>query len=140
MGAQRLKFILTLAILVLLQPMTHAQVTYDLDVDVVLDTVLYDGFNGAEDSIPAGYSRYRLYAVIPQGALMLGIAADAPATPSIPGFGYTVDCDGSIGPTLSFTVMRVTMRVMTSMADFSGRSRNSPTIHGGRPTLTSRIR
>lgn len=64
------------------------QVTYDLQVDVVMDTVLYDGF----DEVPAGFRRYRLYAVLPDNAIMLGISADDASVPVIPGFGYDSPC------------------------------------------------
>jgi hypothetical protein len=75
---------------------TYAQVTYDLQVDVVMDTVLYGGFAGSESDVPEGFRRYRLYAVIPAGAdIMLGIAADEAAAQPwhiIPAFGYNADC------------------------------------------------
>ena len=70
----------------------QAQVTFDLEVDVVMDTVLYDGFTGAEDSIPDGFRRYHLYAVLPEDALMLGPAADDDSDPIIPAFGYDAGC------------------------------------------------
>lgn len=71
----------------------QAQVDYNLEVDVVLDTVLYGGYDGAEMDIPEGFRRYRVYAVLPAGAdIMLGIAADEGADPAIPGFGYDAGC------------------------------------------------
>ena len=66
----------------------EAQLTFDLEVDVVLDTVLYDGF----EDVPAGSRKYRLYAVLPDDALMLGISADDASVPIIPGFGYSAGC------------------------------------------------
>ncbi len=65
-----------------------AQPTFDLEVDVVMDTVLYEGF----DEVAEGSRRYKLYAVLPEDALMLGISADDASDPVIPGFGYTADC------------------------------------------------
>ena len=57
----------------------HAQLNYDLEVDVVLDTVLYDGVA----DVPAGFRRYRLYAVLPSDDhVMLGPAADDVSVPS----------------------------------------------------------
>ena len=67
----------------------HAQLNYDLEVDVVLDTVLYDGVA----DVPAGFRRYRLYAVLPSDDhVMLGPAADDVSVPVIPGFGFDAPC------------------------------------------------
>ena len=63
-----------------------------LEVDVVMDTVLYDGFVGSGDVVPAGFRRYNLYAVIPEDALMLGPAADNGSDPIMPPFGYEAGC------------------------------------------------
>ena len=74
-------------------PAGRAQTTtYDLEVDVVMDTVLYDGFNGNADQISEGFRRYKLYAVVPDGAVMLGPAADNVTIPNIPAFGFQADC------------------------------------------------
>ena len=65
----------------------------DLQVDVVMDTVLYDGFSGTEMDVSEGFRRYRLYAVIPPGAeIMLGVVADNGFDPGIPSFGYGAGC------------------------------------------------
>lgn len=63
-------------------------IDFNLEVEVVMDTVLYEGF----EEVPEGFRRYKLYAVIPDGALMLGPAADDVSVPAIPGFGYNADC------------------------------------------------
>ena len=93
MGAQRRFYFLPLLATLLFAANTSAQVDYDLEVDVVMDTVLYGGFAGSEMDVPEGFRRYNLYAVIPAGAdIMLGIAADEGANPSIPAFGYDAGC------------------------------------------------
>lgn len=61
---------------------------FDLEVEVVMDSVLYDDFG----EVPADFRRYRLYAVIPEGYTMLGPVADDATTPPIPGFGYNAPC------------------------------------------------
>lgn len=68
----------------------HAQspIDFNLEVEVVMDSVLYDDFG----SVPEGFRRYRVYAVIPEGFIMLGPAADDLVTPPIPGFGYSAPC------------------------------------------------
>ena len=69
------------------------QVDFDLEVDVVMDTVLYGGFVGADEVVPDGFRRYRLYAIFPDDAeIMLGPVADDSSDPAIPGFGYSSDC------------------------------------------------
>ena len=93
MGAQRRPLYLPLLFGLFIALSGQAQdVTYDLEVEVVLDTVLYDGFVGAEDVIPDGFRRYNLYAVIPEDALMLGPAADNDSDPIIPPFGFDAGC------------------------------------------------
>ena len=69
----------------------HAQDTsidFDLEVEVVMDSVLYDDYG----TVTAGFRRYRLYVVIPEGFIMLGPAADDIAISPIPGFGYNAPC------------------------------------------------
>ena len=94
MGAQRFRLLLSLMLGFLLTLEGQAQdVTFDLDVQVVLDTVLYDGYQGAEDFVPAGFRRYKIYATLPSpGALMLGPAADNTSDPVIPAFGFDATC------------------------------------------------
>lgn len=92
MGPQHRPLYLPLLVGMFIAFSGQAQVTYDLEVDVVLDTVLYDGFYGAEDTVPDGFRRYNLYAVIPEDALMLGPAADSDSDPIIPSFGYDAGC------------------------------------------------
>lgn len=70
-------------------PPTPGEPCTDLQVDVVMDTVLYDGF----ESIAPGYRRYRLYAVLPgPDYRVLGPVADDVVNPPIPGFGFSADC------------------------------------------------
>ena len=89
MGALRNILFLSVAIGLMSVSTIQAQVSFDLEVDVVLDTVLYDGI----EDVPAGYRRYRLYAVLPaDDYLMLGVAADIDSDPVIPGFGYNAPC------------------------------------------------
>lgn len=89
MGAQRSILILTLLLGLSFGKETNAQLNFDLEVDVVLDTILYDGLG----EIPAGQRRYLLYAVLPEDDfLVLGLAADSDSDPIIPGFGYNADC------------------------------------------------
>ena len=88
MITQRALLLATLIAGCFLSREADAQPTFDLEVDVVLDTVLYGGF----DEVPEGSRKYRLYAVLPEDALMLGISADDASDPVIPGFGYTADC------------------------------------------------
>ena len=93
MGAQQRFPFLPLIAGLLFTLSAHAQVDYDLEVEVVQDTVLYDGYAGTEMNVPDGFRRYRLYAVIPDNAeIMLGVAADAGADPAIPAFGYDAGC------------------------------------------------
>jgi gliding motility-associated-like protein len=93
MGAQRRSLYLPLLFGMFIALSGQAQdVTFDLEVEVVMDTVLYDGFVGADDFVPAGFRRYTLYAVIPEDALMLGPAADNDSDPIIPPFGYDAGC------------------------------------------------
>ncbi len=88
MITQRAILLATLVLGCFLSKEADAQPTFDLEVDVVMDTVLYGGF----DEVPDGYRKYRLYAVLPENTLMLGISADDASDPLIPGFGYTADC------------------------------------------------
>ena len=89
MGAHRSILLLTLLLGLSIGKKSTAQLNFDLEVDVVLDTVLYDGLG----EIPAGQRRYRLYAVLPdEDFLVLGLAADAASDPEIPGFGFNADC------------------------------------------------
>ena len=93
MGAQRRPFFLPLLFGLFFALSGQAQVDFDLEVDVVMDTVLYGGFVGADEVVPDGFRRYRLYAVFPDDVeIMLGPAADDSSDPSIPGFGYSSDC------------------------------------------------
>jgi gliding motility-associated-like protein len=93
MGAQRIHLFLSLMVGFLLTFEGEAQVTFDLEVQVVMDTVLYDGYQGAEDFIAEGSRRYKLYAVLPSpDAIMLGPAADSDSDPAIPGFGFDAAC------------------------------------------------
>ena len=93
MGAQRRPFFLPLLFGLFFALSGQAQVDFDLEVDVVMDTVLYDGFVGAGEVVPDGFRRYRLYAVFPDDAeIMLGPSADDSSDPAIPGFGYSSDC------------------------------------------------
>ena len=105
MGAQRIHLFLSLLIGLVLAQSSQAQ-TFDLQVDVVLDTVLYDGFEGPQGVVPDGYRRYRLYAVLPDDDfIMLGLAADDISDPVIPAFGYDAPCgcyNWSLPPTESY--------------------------------------
>ena len=93
MGAQQRFPFLPLIAGLLFTLNAHAQVDYDLEVEVVQDTVLYAGYAGTEMNVPEGFRRYRLYAVIPDNAeIMLGVAADAGANPAIPAVGYDAGC------------------------------------------------
>lgn len=89
MGALRYFFFILAAIGTMSVGQIQAQIDYDLEVDVVLDTVLYDGYA----DVPAGYRRYRLYAILPSpDHIMLGPAADDVSNPVIPSFGYDAPC------------------------------------------------
>lgn len=89
MGAPRRLLFLTIFSGLLCSQDAQAQLNFDLEVEVVLDTVLYDGIY----DVPAGYRRYKLYAVLPDADfLMLGLAADIASNPVIPGFGYDAPC------------------------------------------------
>ena len=107
MGAQHIKCLLPL--LLGLIGWTHLlgqggnceyTVDFDLEVQVVMDTVLYDGFEDPNElfpfpDVPAGMRRYRLYAVLPdEDYLMIGLASDgsintdSTVCEAIPAFGY----------------------------------------------------
>lgn len=89
MGAPRIFLFSLFALGVLVSNPSHSQIDFDLEVDVVLDTILYDGF----EDVPPGSRRYRLYAVLPSDDhIMLGPAADDVSNPIIPGFGYDAPC------------------------------------------------
>jgi gliding motility-associated-like protein len=69
-------------------PLT-AQIEYDLDLEVVQDTVLYDGYA----DIPAGFRRYKIYAIMDDPAdEVRAIAADDAAGEPIPPFFYNAAC------------------------------------------------
>ena len=89
MGALRSILLLTIALGLSFLQEAGAQINFDLEVDVVLDTILYDGF----EDVPPGSRRYRLYAVLPsEDHIMLGPSADDVSNPVIPGFGYSAPC------------------------------------------------
>ena len=93
MGAQRRPLYLPLLFGTFIALAGRAQTTtHDLEVDVGMDTVLYDGLNGCANQIPEGFRRYNLYAVIPEGASMVGPSADNVTIPNIPPFGFQTDC------------------------------------------------
>lgn len=90
MGAHRIVlFVAVLASLLSVRPLHAQEVNFDLEVDVVLDTVLYDGFG----AVPEGFRRYNLYAVLPGPEyLMLGPVTDDFTDPVIPPFGFDAPC------------------------------------------------
>jgi gliding motility-associated-like protein len=70
-------------------PSIQAQIVYDLDLDVVQDTVLYDGFA----DVPPGFRRYKIYAVMEDPADEIrAIAADDIAADVIPPFYFNAAC------------------------------------------------
>lgn len=89
MGALRSILLITLVLGLASTREVEAQVNFDLEVEVVLDTILYEGFA----DIPDGSRRYRIYAVLPsENHIMLGPSADDLSNPIIPAFGYDAPC------------------------------------------------
>ena len=89
MGALRSILLLTLTVAFCLDGQAQNNINFDLEVDVVLDTVLYDGYI----DVPEGFRRYNLYAILPSpDHYMLGPAADNASDPIIPGFMYNSPC------------------------------------------------
>ena len=86
--------VLVMGVLTLgLSPSIQAQITYDLDLDVVQDTVLYDGFSGNIDFVPEGFRRYKIYAVMEDPADEIrAIASDDEVANQIPPFFYNAPC------------------------------------------------